>query len=72
MQIQRSAADRQYKGPIDCARQIIKSQGVFGLWNGFTGSLTFRSNFLWMFLSFEARIAYLILLLYSAYNSFLY
>ncbi|KIP11405.1 hypothetical protein PHLGIDRAFT_27892 [Phlebiopsis gigantea 11061_1 CR5-6] len=54
MQIQRSAADRQYKGPIDCARQIIKSQGVFGLWNGFTGSLTFRSNFLWMFLSFEA------------------
>lgn len=54
MQSQRAVADRQYKGPIDCARQIIRSQGVLGLWTGFTGSLAFRSNFLWMFMSFEA------------------
>ncbi|EKM61131.1 uncharacterized protein PHACADRAFT_204284 [Phanerochaete carnosa HHB-10118-sp] len=54
MQMQRSVADRQYKGPIDCARQVIRSQGVLGLWTGFTGSMTFRANFLWMFLSFEA------------------
>ncbi|KAI0932066.1 hypothetical protein AcW1_000707 [Taiwanofungus camphoratus] len=54
MQLQKSAADRQFRGPIDCARQIVRSQGVLGLWTGFTGSLAFRSNFLWMFLSFEA------------------
>ncbi|KZT06004.1 mitochondrial carrier, partial [Laetiporus sulphureus 93-53] len=54
MQVQKSVADRQYKGPIDCARQVIASRGVLGLWTGFTGSLAFRSNFLWMFLSFEA------------------
>ncbi|GBE78033.1 mitochondrial carrier [Sparassis crispa] len=46
--------DRQYRGPIDCAKQIIRSQGARGLWTGFTGSLAFRSNFLWLFLSFEA------------------
>ncbi|OBZ78604.1 Mitochondrial substrate carrier family protein S [Grifola frondosa] len=54
LQMQRSAAERQFKGPIDCARQIVRVHGVPGLWTGFTGSLACRSNFLWMFLSFEA------------------
>ncbi|KAI9065837.1 mitochondrial carrier [Trametes sanguinea] len=54
LQLQRSTMDRQYKGPIDCIRQIVRAQGVMGLWIGFTGSLAFRSNFLWMFGSFEA------------------
>ncbi|OCH96048.1 mitochondrial carrier [Obba rivulosa] len=54
LQLQKSVQDRQYKGPIDCARQIMRNQGIFGLWTGFTGSLGFRSNFFWMFLSFEA------------------
>ncbi|PCH33733.1 mitochondrial carrier [Wolfiporia cocos MD-104 SS10] len=54
MQLQRSVADRQFRGPIDCARQTVQSQGITALWTGFTGSLAFRSNFLWMFLSFEA------------------
>ncbi|KAI0361497.1 mitochondrial carrier [Trametes cingulata] len=54
LQLQRSAADRQYKGPIDCVRQVVQAHGVLGLWTGFTGSLAFRSNFLWMFGSFEA------------------
>ncbi|TBU34802.1 mitochondrial carrier [Dichomitus squalens] len=53
LQTQKSAADRVYKGPIDCAKQIVRSHGVLGLWSGFTGSLAFRSNFLWMFGSFE-------------------
>ena len=53
LQTQRSAVDRVYKGPIDCARQIVQARGVLGLWSGFTGSLAFRSNFLWMFGSFE-------------------
>ncbi|KAF9462138.1 mitochondrial carrier [Collybia nuda] len=54
LQSQKSVADRQFKGPIDCARKIIRTQGFLGMWSGFTGSLAFRSNFFWMFLSFEA------------------
>ncbi|EMD42151.1 hypothetical protein CERSUDRAFT_42234, partial [Gelatoporia subvermispora B] len=54
LQLQKSVLDRQYKGPIDCARQIVRNQGIQGLWTGFTGSLAFRSNFFWMFMSFEA------------------
>jgi solute carrier family 25 carnitine/acylcarnitine transporter 20/29 len=53
MQQENSPADRQFKGPIDCARQTVRAHGVLGLWTGFTGSLAFRSNFLWMFLSIE-------------------
>ncbi|TFY65157.1 hypothetical protein EVJ58_g2160 [Rhodofomes roseus] len=30
-----------------------QSQGVPGLWTGFTGSLAFRSNFAWLFGSYE-------------------
>ena len=50
--------DRQFKGPIDCVRQIIRVQGLGGLWSGFSGSLVFRSNFFWMFLSVEVRISF--------------
>lgn len=53
LQLQRSPSDRQFKGPIDCARQVVRAQGIQGLWTGFIGSLAFRSNFFWMFLSFE-------------------
>ncbi|EKM83528.1 hypothetical protein AGABI1DRAFT_50734 [Agaricus bisporus var. burnettii JB137-S8] len=53
LQSQRAIADRQFKGPIDCARQIIRKQGIFGMWSGFTGSLAFRANFFWMFFSVE-------------------
>ncbi|KIM75410.1 hypothetical protein PILCRDRAFT_827332 [Piloderma croceum F 1598] len=53
LQLQKSSSDRQFKGPIDCGRQVIRTQGIQGLWTGFTGSLAFRSNFFWMFLSFE-------------------
>ncbi|THH34061.1 hypothetical protein EUX98_g165 [Antrodiella citrinella] len=53
MQIQRAVADREFKGPIDCARQVTRHRGVIGLWSGFTGSLAFRANFLWMFGSIE-------------------
>lgn len=53
LQSQKSVLERQFKGPIDCAQQIVRVQGIGGLWSGFTGSLAFRSNFFWMFLSFE-------------------
>ena len=53
LQSQKAVAAREFKGPIDCAKQIIRVQGFGGLWSGFTGSLAFRSNFFWMFLSYE-------------------
>ena len=53
LQSQKAVSSREFKGPIDCAKQIIRVQGLGGLWSGFTGSLAFRSNFFWMFLSFE-------------------
>ncbi len=53
VQLQRSVADRQFKGPIDTIKKIVKSQGVTGLWRGFPASVLHRSNFFWMFLSVE-------------------
>jgi hypothetical protein len=60
LQSQKSASDRQFKGPVDCARQIIRTQGLTGMWSGLTGSLAFRCNFFWMFLSFEVHAAWTI------------
>ncbi|KAF8230657.1 mitochondrial carrier [Tricholoma matsutake] len=54
LQSQKSPSDRQFKGPVDCARQIVRTEGIKGMWSGFSGSLAFRANFFWMFLSFEA------------------
>ncbi|EEB90344.1 hypothetical protein MPER_11460 [Moniliophthora perniciosa FA553] len=31
----------------------MRTQGVLGLWSGFTGSVAFRANFFWMFSSVE-------------------
>ncbi|GJJ14214.1 hypothetical protein Clacol_008476 [Clathrus columnatus] len=42
LQRQRAVSDRKFKGPIDCARQVIKANGVTGLWRGLGGSLAFR------------------------------
>ncbi|PVF97790.1 mitochondrial carrier [Serendipita vermifera] len=54
LQHQVHKSDRQFKGPIDCARQIFRVQGVRGFWRGLAGSLAFRANFFWMFLTIEA------------------
>jgi len=53
LQTQRSASDRQFKGPIDAAKQIVRAHGVFGLWRGFASSALFRMNFFFMFGSVE-------------------
>ncbi|KAF8321647.1 mitochondrial carrier [Clavulina sp. PMI_390] len=49
LQTQRNVADRQFKGPIDAIRQIVRAQGVPGLWSGLPASMLFRANFFWMF-----------------------
>lgn len=53
MQHQNLKSAREFKGPIDCTRKIVRSQGVRGLWRGLAGSLAFRANFFWMFMSIE-------------------
>lgn len=53
LQMQRNASDRQFRGTIDCARKIVRTQGIFGLYSGFTGTVVCRTNFCWLFLSFE-------------------
>lgn len=54
MQLQSNAAERQFKGPFHCARSIVQARGAQGLWTALPSSLIYRSNFLWMFGSFEA------------------
>ncbi|KIJ31460.1 hypothetical protein M422DRAFT_36217 [Sphaerobolus stellatus SS14] len=53
MQRERAVADRKFKGPIDCIVQVVRTNGVLGLWRGFAGSLAFRSNFAILFGSVE-------------------
>lgn len=56
MQHQALKVDRQFKNPIDCTMQIVRAQGIRGLWKGLAGSLAFRANFLWMFMSIEVGV----------------
>ena len=49
LQRERATKDRKFKGPIDCIRQVVGTNGVQGLWRGFGGSLAFRSSFFFMF-----------------------
>ena len=56
MQLQSNAAERQFKGPFDCARSIVQARGAQGLWTALPSSLIYRCNFLWMFGSFEVRV----------------
>lgn len=54
LQMQRNVEMRQFRGPVDLIRKTVHTQGFTGLWTGLSGSLAFRSNFAWFFLSFEA------------------
>ncbi|KAH7104653.1 mitochondrial carrier [Auriculariales sp. MPI-PUGE-AT-0066] len=53
MQRQRAKQDRQFKGPVDCAKQVYSAHGVQGLWRGYVASTLFRTSFCWMFGSIE-------------------
>ncbi|KDQ63474.1 hypothetical protein JAAARDRAFT_29495 [Jaapia argillacea MUCL 33604] len=53
LQLQSSASQREFKGPLNCARKIIRAHGFFDLWRGFTASLVFRANYFWMFMPIE-------------------
>ncbi|TFK30344.1 mitochondrial carrier [Coprinopsis marcescibilis] len=53
LQSQRAVTERRFSGPVHCLREVIRVQGVLGLWSGFSGTVASRVNFFWMFLSFE-------------------
>ena len=54
LQIQYDAKSKLYTGPIDCARQLIKEDGVVkGLYRGLSGTLLFRSFFWVLWGSYE-------------------
>ncbi|KAE8226649.1 hypothetical protein CF319_g789 [Tilletia indica] len=43
----------QFKGPIDCAAQIIRAHGPQGLWHALPATLLFRSSFAVMWVSYD-------------------
>jgi solute carrier family 25 carnitine/acylcarnitine transporter 20/29 len=49
--MQKSVSDRQFKGPIDCAHQLVRSQGVFGLWSVFVPHFDCVSLLTWYVLA---------------------
>merc|ERR1719422_1118077 len=42
-----TAAPRLYKGPVDCIMQIVRAEGVQGLWRGNLSVLCGRSPETW-------------------------
>ncbi|KAG0252892.1 hypothetical protein DFQ27_007785 [Actinomortierella ambigua] len=69
LQVQYDAKTKLYSGPIDCAKQLIRNNGVRGLWKGLVATMWFRSWFFMWWSSYEflrraaALFAVLVLLL---------
>ncbi|KAF9273575.1 hypothetical protein BGZ88_003668, partial [Linnemannia elongata] len=53
LQVQYDAKTKLYSGPIDCARQLVRNNGVTGLWKGLVATLWFRSWFFMWWSSYE-------------------
>jgi len=55
LQIQYAAEKslRQYKGPIDCTKQILTGHGIQGLYRGLGATLLFRSFFFFWWGSYD-------------------
>ncbi|KAF9439298.1 hypothetical protein BGZ76_006027 [Entomortierella beljakovae] len=53
LQVQYDAKTKIYSGPIDCARQLIKNNGITGPWKGLVATLWFRSSFFMWWGSYE-------------------
>ncbi|KAL1922754.1 uncharacterized protein VTP21DRAFT_9130 [Calcarisporiella thermophila] len=56
LQVQYDASTKQYNGPIDCARQLIRNNGIKGLWKGLSATLLFRSWFFVYWSSYEVMV----------------
>ncbi|KAI8368413.1 putative mitochondrial inner membrane transporter ymc3 [Choanephora cucurbitarum] len=53
LQVQYDAKTKVYSGPIDCIRQLVRNNGVFGLWQGLLPTMLFRSWFFLFWSSYE-------------------
>ncbi|RCI03827.1 hypothetical protein CU098_009324 [Rhizopus stolonifer] len=53
LQVQYDTKSQIYKGPIDCIRQVVRNNGVFGLWQGLLPTMLFRSWFFVFWSSYE-------------------
>ncbi|CEG67114.1 hypothetical protein RMATCC62417_03583 [Rhizopus microsporus] len=53
LQVQYDAGTKVYKGPIDCIRQVVRNNGIFGLWQGLLPTMLFRSWFFVFWSSYE-------------------
>ncbi|KAF0444019.1 mitochondrial carrier [Gigaspora margarita] len=45
LQVQYDSTTKLYNGPIDCARKLVRNNGIRGLWFGLAGTMAFRSFF---------------------------
>ncbi|KAJ3149440.1 hypothetical protein HDU89_003804 [Geranomyces variabilis] len=45
LQVQYDAETKLYKGPVDCVRQLVRNNGIRGLYKGLSACLLFRSFF---------------------------
>ncbi|KAF1805102.1 mitochondrial carrier domain-containing protein [Mucor lusitanicus] len=53
LQVQYDAKSKTYSGPIDCIRKVVRNNGIFGLWQGLTPTMLFRSWFFVFWSSYE-------------------
>ncbi|KAI8904199.1 mitochondrial carrier domain-containing protein [Powellomyces hirtus] len=53
LQVQYDKGKTLYKGPVDCAKQLIRNNGIRGLYKGLSACLLFRSFFWVLWGSYE-------------------
>jgi solute carrier family 25 carnitine/acylcarnitine transporter 20/29 len=53
LQVQYDTSRKIYTGPIDCVKQVVRNNGVFGLWQGLLPTMLFRSWFFVFWSSYE-------------------
>ncbi|KNC96544.1 uncharacterized protein SPPG_08132 [Spizellomyces punctatus DAOM BR117] len=53
LQVQYDSATKVYAGPIDCARQLIRNNGIAGIYKGLSACILFRSFFWALWGSYE-------------------
>ncbi|ORX54985.1 mitochondrial carrier [Hesseltinella vesiculosa] len=59
LQVQYDAKTTVYSGPIDCIRQVVRNNGVFGLWQGLLPTMAFRSWFFVFWGSYDIFVRHL-------------
>jgi hypothetical protein len=55
LQVQYDSTKKVYSGPIDCVRQVVRNNGIQGLWTGLLPTMLFRSWFFVFWGSYDVR-----------------